>query len=110
MFGLSVGVGYQVSNANQISDLGGWFGMGGGSVSVGPDIGGDGFTGLGACNQQIIGGDVQAGMGFFVDPNVFPMWEIHGGATDTWQTTFFHVNLWNAAKEAVSGFFGWLLG
>jgi RHS repeat-associated protein len=103
MFGAGLGVGIQKSNANQISDLGGWFGMAGGSVSVGPDINWDGFTGTGTCNKQISGGDAGIGISADLDPNIFPWWEVHGGATYTGQSTFFSTNVYNMINEAASG-------
>jgi RHS repeat-associated protein len=99
MVSAGFGIGIQRSNADQVSDLGGWFGVAGGGVSVGPDISGDGFTGRGACNQQIFGGDAQVGGSADLDPNFLPMWEIHGGATYTAQTTFFSGNLYNVIND-----------
>jgi RHS repeat-associated protein len=113
MFGAGGAIGLQESNASQISDLGGWFGLVGGSASLGPAISGDAFTGLGACNQQVTGADGQLGVGVDLDPNVFPMWEIHGGATDTWQSTFFSFNVYNAISDTEAGLYDiskWMLG
>jgi RHS repeat-associated protein len=62
MVSLGISVGPQFSNANQISDYGGWFGDLGGSGSLfGAGVGADGFTGLGSCNQQIWGGSLGVG-------------------------------------------------
>jgi hypothetical protein len=38
-----------------------------------------------------------------LDPNIFPWWEVHGGATYTGQSTFFSTNVYNMINEAASG-------
>jgi RHS repeat-associated protein len=96
MFGAGGGIGFQRSNAERISQLGGPFGLVGGSVSLGPDVAGDVFTGQSASNKQITGADAQVGVSADLDPNILPMWEIHGGVTYTWQSTFVSFNLYHA--------------
>jgi hypothetical protein len=103
MVGAGASVGIQASNAERISDLGGPFGMIGGSASVGPGVSGDGFTGLGTYNQRIIGGDLGVGPSVDLDPNLFPMWEIHGGVTYTGQSTFVHFNVYHVASDVGTG-------
>jgi hypothetical protein len=39
-------------------------------------------------------------------------WELHGGATYTWQSTFFSFNLYNVAADTASGLYkalNWLI-
>jgi RHS repeat-associated protein len=102
MFGVGIAFGPQLSNANQISDLGGPFGTIGASAAFGVSLGADGFTGQGSCNQQIFGLNTQAGVGINL-PGPIPFWEIHGGVTYTWQSTFFSFNLYNAADDIGAG-------
>jgi RHS repeat-associated protein len=102
MVGGSGGISLQGSNANQISDLGGPFGMIGGSVGALPDIGGGAFTGQGACNQQITGGETFLGVGTNLAP--IPGWEMHSGVTYTFQSTFFSFNLYSIMSDIGSGY------
>lgn len=109
MVGAGADVGIQASNAERISDLGGPFGMGGGTASVGGGVTGDGFTGLGTYNQRIIGGDLGVGPSAYLDPNVFPMWEIHGGVTYTGQSTFVSFNVYHVVSDVGTGIASGLL-
>ena len=79
-----VHVGFLYSNATKPSQLGKAFGYGGGSVTVGPDIGvtagGTGFVGEDDCNKTIYGGTAEVGLGADL-PLPF---EGHGGGSWTW--------------------------
>lgn len=100
---LGISVGPQNSNANQISDYGGWFGDLGGSGSLfGASVGGDGFTGTGSCNQQIWGASLAVGVGANL-PEGLAGWEIHGLDTYTWQGTWVSYNLYNIPGELERG-------
>lgn len=104
--GAGVSGGGQVSNANQISDINGPFGMVGASVNIGEGASGDVFTGLGSCNQQIVGGDGQVGLGFgwnirgidtdYHGPKGIPF----GGKAYAWSKTLASFNLYHVAHDA----------
>jgi RHS repeat-associated protein len=99
---LGAGVGLNGSNANQMSDYGGWFGDLGGSASLfGASLGADGYTGAGAHGQQIGGGTLSIGPQFNL-PAVIAGFEIHGLATYTWQSTFYSTNLYADVDRVTS--------
>jgi hypothetical protein len=100
---LGITAGVQLSNANQISDYGGWFGDVGGSGSLfGASVGVDGFTGQGSCNQQIRGGSLAVGPQVNL-PAGLAGWEIHGLTTYTWQSTWFSFNLYDIPGDIQRG-------
>lgn len=100
------GIGPMISNANQTADYGGWFGdLGGGGSGALVSVGGDGFTGQGASNQQIVGGSLTIGPAVNL-PAVIAGFEIHGAATYTWQSTFASFNVYGMFDDfanAVTG-------
>jgi len=83
--GLSVGI--EESNATAPGQLRGAFGYGNGSVVIGPDAGitagGSGFIGNDACNNTIVGGEANLGIGA-----KFPIpFSFGGGGSYTWVQT-----------------------
>ena len=106
--GMSLGL--TGSNANKMADYGGWFGSLGGSGSLaGISIGGEGFTGTGANNQQIGGGSISIGPEVPL-PEVIAGFEIHGVDTYTWQSTFYSTNIYSDVNRAASNFANAVIG
>ena len=82
-----VSVGIEESNATAPGQLRGAFGYGNGSVVIGPDAGitagGSGFIGNDACNNTIVGGEANLGIGA-----KFPIpFSFGGGGSYTWVQT-----------------------
>ena len=100
-FGLSAVA--QVSDARNISQLGGPFAYAGGSAGEGPQLTGTIFQGdsCGAPGNQVVGGEF--GVGFGV--NLPLPGEVHAGASTTATGTYFTFNPLSAIS-AVAGYFG----
>lgn len=84
----SFGVGPQVSNGNQLSDLSGPFGTTGGSVRLGPGVGADVFWGPNNRNDLIVGGSFSYGVGASWTPPLPPGFQVHGGVNDTFLNVY----------------------
>ena len=93
-----------------MADYGGWLGSLGGSGNIaGASLGGEGFTGTGASNQQIGGGSISVGPQVAL-PAVIAGFEIRGLDTCTWQATFFSTNIYSDVSRAASSFANSVIG
>jgi hypothetical protein len=53
---------------------------------------------------------MQVGVSADLDPNLLPMWEIRGGATDTWTSTAWQFNLYDVPGRALNKVLNWVIG